>query len=247
MTADLVGGRSRLAVVGLLAMVLAIAALLLLLRPGPSLTAAGLAQSLITQGGLSSPLAERDWFQPGWGESAGVSAADEALREHAFRIGVQMVDLEIAVRSSQMHPARILAKRLEALLTASDLPDLALDFRRLARSLEAGSTDPRAIEALLETSSELARRLAETGVFREVDLQFGRWCEAGRLAARSANPQLLASSHFRAFLDSLAAEDWNAEVTGQIELLKDLLRPELESDLHLAAVETSFRRIIGSG
>lgn len=239
--------RRRVAIVGgLLAAALALVVVLPRLGKGEPLSTQALAKALTADGGLVATLAAPNWFEVRWSVMRGTTAMPDAA-DMAFRIGVRSIDLEVALRTRRLEQARILSERLAHLLSGLDPPALAVvGYRQLSREIEAHE-ESASPAALLENSGALAALVAEELQLEVLNLTFGRWCEAGRLAAVSGNTELLTSDEFREFVPRLAERgDWDPEVVLEIERLRDLLQPEL-NDLQLAAIAVSFEAILAQG
>lgn len=173
----------------------------------------------------------------------GTAATPESAVDLAFRLGAQSVDLEVALRAGRLEHARRLSERLARDVSSLDSPVLAVQYRDLSRRIEVReeSGSPR---GLLELSRQLAGFMAEDPQIEELSLTFGRWCEAGRLAALSGNRELLTSDEYRGFLRRLAERSGrNRRIAAEIERLRDLLGPELD-DLQTAAIGASLRAIL---
>lgn len=128
-----------------------------------------------------------------WVEPAIPGFADQQdRRQAAFRAGVVLVDLQVAIRAGNAATASRLVRHLA---------DLA--GKPGASALQGALADPLAKD-LDET---LATALTEKphGTLDPDALRFGRWAEVGRLAARSQDAAALQDPRFRAVLNGAMA------------------------------------------
>lgn len=111
------------------------------------------------------------------------SARSERLE---FQLGVEIVGLHIALRTQDVEQARGIALRLSSLLANPELQYLAIDGAgALAQDLAARLEEGEVGVALDESTRALEEKLA-AGSF-DLFFDFGRWVEAGRLAAAARN------------------------------------------------------------
>lgn len=230
--------RARWLVPAVAAAVLAVAAAALLV---PGLSERSYAETLVARGGLdTSP--GGDWYAPSWAVTRGIDAAlPEA--DAAFRAGVLAMDLEVALGLELSEDAFILTRQLESVLAGVDRSEgLQALYRRLGARLEAGAPG--------DELSELAARADGLFVEQLPDLErayrLGRWAEAGKLAARSGNRELLSSRSFGRDLRSLGRERWDPRVAAALETTAALLAVP-EGQLALEALEAAFETILAEG
>ena len=180
-----------------------------------------------------------EWFEQGWSRTRGVGL-NRPEQDVAFRVGVQAVDLEIALRLERRDEAATLARRLEADLGALELSQpLRLCYEGV-RELLAGGAPRQEIVTLTGSTGCL---FAEHFPDLETAHRLGRWAEVGRLAARSGNRELLASRSFARDLRRLRAGDWDDRVAAEMETIAGLLEAPAER-WDLARLEAAFTAVI---
>lgn len=213
-------------------------------RSADPLTSAALVRELVTQPRMAVVLARNDWFVPRWPDPPAAGAVAPPA-DPAFRAGALTLDLELALRQRQPRAAASVARRL-AVELATTVGGAAGGYSELAAALDGppSSADWR---GLRRRAATLAERTVASPGFDARRLTFGRWCEAGRLAADSGNQRLLTSDGFRALLPGLVErDDWDPAVATELERLTDLLRPEL-NELQVAAIGVGFEAILARG
>lgn len=196
---------------------------------------------LLLASGAAQLKLEPGWYEQPWSSLRGeISAADN--RKTAFRAGVRIVDLEVALSAGRSVDARILTRRLEQDLRGVDGAEpLRLGYLRLAERLEnraIGGDDVRTAESL----ERGAKSLLETNPY----LALGCWTETGRLAAQAGNTRLLSSRSYRQSLDTLMKEPWPPEILGLLTRVRELLggRPE---DADLRALGDLYSAVLAQG
>ncbi len=206
-----------------------------------NLPPASYAGALVAGGRLDAVLDE-GWYEQEWSVTRGVGAAGGEA-DAAFRLGVRMVDLEIALRAGRVEDAGILTHRIEALLDRVELSQpLQLTFASLRQRLEAGEPSAAALE-LAESAEPFVRdHFPAAGHAYEL----GRWAEAGKLAALSGNRKLLGSRRFRRSLGELRRESWEPETARRLAALAELLEPPA-AQLDLLRLEATFTALIAQG
>ncbi len=232
-------GRRRWSRLAAVAAVLAIAvATPVLLR---NLGDEGYAKTLVAGDRLGSALAE-GWYEQGWSRTRGVSPGrpDDDV---AFRVGVQVVDLEIALRLGRDEEARILTLRLEQDLGALELSQpLQLCYEGIRRLLEGGAPRDEVLDMAGSSGCFFAEHFPDLAPANRL----GRWAEAGRLAAGTGNRELLDSRLFGGDLRGLQqVDEWDPVVAAQLAAIDTLL--EAAAELDLPALETAFTAIINEG
>ncbi len=199
------------------------------------------AQRLAASGRLA-PYLSAGWFEPSWSVTRGVRpGASES--DSAFRLGVHIVDLEIALRTDKAADARILTRRLEALLGEIPLSQLyQASYATLRQQIEAEEDREELLELARSTDELVREHIAD----HRAEHELGRFCEAGRLAARSGHRDLLASRSFARRLQVLRAESWSEEVEMQLEIVAQLTAVPVD-ELRLASLEEAFTAVIREG
>ena len=180
-----------------------------------------------------------EWFEQGWSRTRGVGL-DRPEQDVAFRVGVQAVDLGVALRLERRDEAAILARRLEADLGALELSQpLRLCYEGVRKLIEGGAPRQEALTMAGSTACLFAESFPEL----ESAHSFGRWAEAGRLAARHGNRDLLGSRPFASDLRRLRSGDWHDGVASELETIADLLDAPAEQ-LDLERLAAAFTAII---
>ena len=196
----------------------------------------------LVAGGQFDPAPGGEWYEPSWSVTRGVSAVlPEA--DAAFRVGVLAMDLELALRLGRDEDSASLIPQLEFALREIDFSEpLQVFYGRLDARLEAGAPG-----AELSDLAEGADRLfVEQFPDLEPAYGLGRVAEAGKLAARSGNRELLGSRSFRRDLRSLARGDWDPPVAAALEAAAGLLEAP-DSQLDIQALEAAFVAILAEG
>ena len=198
----------------------------LLLFGGRPLSGAKLARSLAGSGGLDD--LSDDWFDQGWSVTRGISKIGKEA-DKAFRLGVRIVDLDVALRLGRSSDARILTYRINALLDQVELSqDLQAHYLVVRELIEEESDFTRTLRLTGSTDALVGQRFPEF----EYAYDFGKWAEAGKLAARSENTALLRSRLFRRTLNDLRGHDWEEGVTGNLTAIAEMLdQPARQMDL----------------
>lgn len=198
------------------------------------------AESLVADGRLD-PAPGGQWHEQGWPVSRGISSSLGGA-DAAFRAGVQGMDLEIALRLGRDEDTGNLTHKLEATLGSLEFSQvLQVYYSELRERLEGGAPDAELLALAESAASGFANQFPELArAYR-----LGRWAEAGKLAARSGNRELLTSRSFRRDLERLrqADADWDPEVAARLEAIDSRLAAPA-GRLDLAALEASFAAII---
>ncbi len=225
--------RSRLAVAATLAAAAA-AALLLIGRPtgwwqgpapapGPAL--GELAAALPAAPSLVTTLAA-DWDAHGWPVSRGTVPTSTEGPQRSFRLGVRVLELDLALRGGDHELARRLTYRIDPLLgsgsAGAPLRGLYTGEQGIRGRLAAGVPP----EALLPVSRQ--GDLLLDGGAAAVDpfwYGFGKWAAAAELAAGAGETSFLAAPLTRRFLAGTDGRDLPAGVADPLAAL----RRELET------------------
>jgi hypothetical protein len=223
---------------------LTVAALLALAVIGPflaedanNLTGASLTRGLAEADRLSASLAG-DWFEQGWRRTRGLAPLRSEL-DSAFRIGVHTVDLEVALRMGRAEDAGLLLRYIDSELRKVDASDhVRLSYTELLRELDQGLPPGEALQQVT-TIEPQALELLEAGY----GYAFGKWTEAGKLAARSDNRQLLRSRAFRRMLREVRKHEWTDVVSRHLEQIESMVLNR-DVPLDLAKLEREFTAII---
>ena len=191
---------------------------------------------------LDSSLGE-GWYQQGWARTRGIAPAVEG-GDAAFRVGVQAVDLEIALRLGRAEEAAILTHLLERDLSALDLSQpLQLCYEAIRELVEGGAPGDEVLALARSTDCVFDEYFPELAAAHRL----GGWAEAGKLAAVSGNGELLVSRSFAREMGRLQeVTDWDPAVETRLEAIDTLLRTPT-AELDLPALATAFTALIDEG
>ncbi|MDP9122041.1 MAG: zf-HC2 domain-containing protein [Acidobacteriota bacterium] len=197
-------GRARLLFQGLAAAALLAAVAIpvyKLLFPPLDLTAARLASSLPKHVTNADSVLWTGAVKRGAAMPQDTSEEADELKgsDRAFRIGVQLVDLDWTLGTDSKSAAGA-CQRLCALFGQMDLEDKRERPYCSLRIKIDGGQNPRSF--LLE-ARQLEARVAQALEQESRHLDFGRWAEAGRLAAHFSDSQFLTRRDTRRFLHAL--------------------------------------------
>ena len=183
------------------------------------------------------------WFEQGWSRTRGIAPGGPET-DAAFRVGVQVVDLEVALRLGRDEEAVILTRRLERDLGAIELSQpLRLCYEGIRELIAGGTPGDEALAMARSTECLFGERFPELAAANRL----GGWAEAGRLAARAENRDLLESRRFgRELRDLRQVGDWDPVVATRLEEIDALLEVPAP-DLDLPALAKAFTAIIDEG
>ncbi len=176
-----------------------------LLGPLPALTTTAVTEPIQNKPALSGSF----WLGPTFRGSG--EGYETPLDPASFRIGVQLVNLQVALETKQGEQAQdIVARILQILLDQMFVEELKKGYTGITAAI-ANGTPP---EQLAGQASELARQAREA--FDAPHLDFGQWIEAGRLAATAREPSFFRRGDTRSFLRRLV---WRQKLgLGEMEL-----------------------------
>ncbi|HUO87168.1 MAG TPA: hypothetical protein VM617_07235 [Thermoanaerobaculia bacterium] len=212
---------------------------------GPPSTVAELAAALPSADTLS-PALEATWDRHGWPVTRGTGPATAAEQEAAFRIGVRVVELDVALAAGDRPLATRLTHQIEGLLAplpgADPLRVLYAGDRGVRGRLADGES-PAALLTLNRQGDELLPP-DEGGDFPGfVDgswYELGKWAGAARLAAVAGDGGFFASRPNRRFLRNVEADGLPPRVAESIARIRELsageptLRfPEIAEELRI--------------
>lgn len=155
----------------------------------------------------------------------------------AVRAGVRLMDLAAAARGLELDGASAALEGLTTLLAETAV------YGELEDELDA------AREALAEGDAralERAVRRLETGAEGALDpfyLAFGKWAEAGRLAAASGETELFRSPAFVGFLEELRERELSGPVSEGVDRVEELTAGEPGPE-ELRELERAFGQLI---
>jgi len=163
-----------------------------LLSPPPELKTPEITASFSNQ----PELAQQIWYGP---RPRGAGGEEQEIRfdEASFRMGVQLVNLEVRLKAKDTEGAgdvvASILRLVQPQLFAHDLYDA---YAAMRGSLGDPHKRP---EQFLPEASRLAQESREVFADNE-SLDLGQWVEAGRLAALSRDPSFFQQSDARSFL-----------------------------------------------
>lgn len=165
-----------------------------LLAPPPELTPAQVAASLPSQPALLSGF----WEGRTTRGSGGNEDAAEPIEEAPFRMGVQLLNLEVALKAGNGGVAQNVIARIYGLLDGQLFSDeLKKDYTEITAALN----DPKKkTREFLPEASRLAAQTREMFLGDEASLDFGQWVETGYLAALVRNPAFFQQGENLSFL-----------------------------------------------
>lgn len=163
------------------------------LRPLPALMTASVTEPIQSKPGLTGSF----WLGPTY-RGPGDEGEGAPLDPASFQVGVQLVNLQVALETNQGEQAQdIVARMLQILNDQMFVEDLKAGYTGITQAI-ANGTPP---EKLAGQASELARQAREA--FDAPHLDFGQWAEAGRLAATAREFSYFRRGDTRAFLRRL--------------------------------------------
>jgi len=170
--------------------------------------------SLLAPPGQTLP---RQWYGTPW---PGMRGAGEPLTAtaRAARLGVRLVDLELAVQARDTAIGPVTAEIIDLVEGYPAGSAVVAVYRNLAEKASAGASAEE-LQPLLERGRMEAAQLAGAGL-----VHFGAWAEAARIAAAERNADFFQADASRSML-ALAPG-----VSGLPESARPLLR-QLQSDL----------------
>jgi hypothetical protein len=127
---------------------------------------------------------------------------DEPISKQSFRLGVAQVNLQVGLEGENFDQADAAAARINELNDDIDPPDHVKAFYR---ALRATLGKHGRLNALAVGAAEQAQR-GYADATLPIYLNFGRWTEAGNLAAAAAKPEFLTRHSTRRFPEYLMSE-----------------------------------------
>ncbi len=154
-----------------LAALAATGAWLLVLKASPTTAA-----SFLAEGIQVAPDADPEWSDQGWSENMG-SISNRSFQDLSFRLGVRVLDLEVALQSRAIDEAERTLDQITRMLRGIELSQaLVLMYGEIGRSLEENPSLARAQELAVAADIEMAETL-DPGSYA-----LGKWAEAVRLS-----------------------------------------------------------------
>jgi hypothetical protein len=135
----------------------------------------------------------RLWLGPTYRGEGG----DEEVKldEAAFRMGVQLVNLQASLKAGNVSAAQDVVARILGLLKAQPFTD---DLYKAYTGITVALENRKPPSELLSEASRLANESRE--VFDTTPLDLGQWVDAGRLAALARNPSFFQQPDTQSFL-----------------------------------------------
>jgi hypothetical protein len=190
--------------------------------------------SALEAGGL--PVSASAW--EGWEDGKLFAGAVERDRV-SFRAGVRLMDLAAAAQAWELGgESRALDDLTGRLREAGVAGQLETDLDAAREALADG--DARALARAVE---RLER--ASESALDPFYLAFGKWAEAGRLAAESGKAKLFRSPAFSDFQDKLRERNLPGPVGEALHAVDEVLRGGAESSGELDELATRFEILIG--
>jgi hypothetical protein len=194
--------------------------------------------SLLAPPGQTLP---RQWYGTPW---PGMRGAGEPLTAtaRAARLGVRLVDLELAVRARDTTVSQATAEIIDLIEGLPAGSPVAAVYREIGQRAAAG-TDPKELEPLLARGRSAVAELAGTDL-----VQLGAWAEAGRIAAAQHNPEFFRTPGSRSMLERAPSISGLTEpARALVQRLQASLAPEGRADWNeLARVSSDLVRVLGS-
>jgi hypothetical protein len=144
---------------------------------------------------------DRLWLGPTFRGEGG----DEEVKldEGAFRMGVQLVNLQASLQAGNVPAAQDVVARILGLLKAQPFTD---DLQKGYTGITVALENHKPPSELLPEASRLAQKSREL-FDPATPLDLGQWVEAGRLAALAHNPSFFQQSDTQSFLRHLYWRD----------------------------------------
>jgi hypothetical protein len=144
----------------------------------------------------------------------GGGEAGEEVDEPAFRMGVQLVNLQVSLRAGKTEEAQNAIAAILGILQSGVLTqDLQAQYAKLTSSLEDGRQAPSTV---LAEADRLSREVRDVFPGDEASLDLGQWVEASRLAAAARAQDFFREGDTRSFLRRLL---WREKVgLGDVKL-----------------------------
>jgi hypothetical protein len=167
-----------------------------------------------------------DAFRPGWsysrGGANGVYALGLSPSVRSVRLGVRLVDLEVALRAGDSNAAVLLLPEVEDLVGSFERAELLeIGYYELERQLGAGVP----AESLRDDSASLAALTAHVALSEYFAL--GKWAEASRLAAGAGTTRFFRRRAVREFPARIAGLELSPEASAAFDGVAQRLEREV--------------------
>ncbi len=163
------------------------------------------------------PLVDRldaEWFSRGKRITRGSARANDMDRVD-FQLGVQIIDLHIAFETAKIEEAKAVTRQLLSLLRNDERSIFFQDQIASCESLLAGLTGGEALSSLDGDRQRLEKELRNAA--EKVFFDFGRWVEAGRLAATAGQSEFFVDRKARRMLERIEQARLHDSVPGLMQ------------------------------
>ena len=192
-----------------------------------------------------APALHATWEGHGWSTARGAGPAAGPREQRSFQLGVRVLETELALTAGDRALAANLSHRVEALLEALDsraVLTLYAEERGIRDRLRAGE----ATGDLLPLSRDADRILSaparsHLGSVDPFWYAFGKWAQAGRLAARTGSAGFFTDGPGAGFVDDLQKRGLPADLAAGVDHLAATLE---RRPLDLPAVEDQLAALV---
>ena len=171
------------------------------------------------------------------------------LQEASFRMGVQLVNLQMSLKAGKIEETQNVVARIIGLLRSQSFTkDLEDGYTKITTALANG----RKPADLLSEASRLAGMSRD--VFEASSLDLGQWVEAGRLASASKDPTFFRLTDGRSFLrrslwrDRFGLESLElpkaAESRGELKKIYEISGKSTLQPADFAELQDHFKKIL---
>jgi hypothetical protein len=194
---------------------------------------------------LATPLAGQvaDLDKSTWGERT--RGGKPQKEEKQFRIGVEILNLQVALEAGKQQTADSAAAEIWGLLDASDFPEPgAKDFYKQMRLDLTGGKKPRDLAPSAATEAEALRRSPS---MEGPELELGMWAAAGRLAAIHQVPAFFQGKQAKYLLGKLQDDkdaDHPPEVVKALEIVDAARSKETLTASDYSRLKTALEQIL---
>lgn len=161
------------------------------------------------------------------------------LEREAFRIGVTLLDLEVALRYGDRDTSLRMIKRLTQSLRFFDRSDELLSFYEgLSQQIEGGGSP----EEFRKKTGRVDSFFEEQGLL--LFLRFGEWAEAGRIAANTHQDTFFHIETVDYFIQHLQGKGLPQGVLNGLQEVRDILMKKEFGDKGFKRLERAFTDLI---
>lgn len=174
----------------------------------------------------------KEWHHPVWPNLRGGGENDQS----AFRLGIRVFDLHVALGASDRALAKRLVPTIESLAKQAGASSALGLYSDLATKIGRNDVTDEELEDLAEQrEADLAESLALT----RFDL--GRFAEAGRLAALAEDAEVFERRAFRRYLKQAIEDPTNEDIAANLRAIEKLLE---QDQLDHEVLREEFRKLI---